>query len=90
MDWNWFFSALAQSCAAIVGLMGAFIFTKIVGNQASFRQRRTDYESLEIEAQRLVQELDRRWFEWYNQKTLEDELVDLQEILRRTIVESCG
>lgn len=82
MDWNWFFSALAQSCAAIVGLMGAFIFTKIVGNQASFRQRRTDYESLEIEAQRLVQELDRRWFEWYNQKTLEDELADLQEILR--------
>jgi len=83
MDWNWFFSALAQSCAAIVGLMGAFIFTKIVGNQASMRQRRADFESLRIEAQRLVQELDRRWFDWYNQRTLEDELVDLQEVLRK-------
>jgi hypothetical protein len=79
---------LVLQCAGTIvrrdcGANGAFIFTKIVGNQASMRQRRADFESLRIEAQRLVQELDRRWFDWYNQRTLEDELVDLQEVLRK-------
>jgi len=40
VDWNWFFSALAQSTAAIVGLIGAFVFTKIVNNQAAFAVKR--------------------------------------------------
>ena len=30
MDWNWFFSSFAQSSAAIVGIFGAFLITKIL------------------------------------------------------------
>ncbi|MCH7733340.1 MAG: hypothetical protein IIB44_12675 [Candidatus Marinimicrobia bacterium] len=37
-DWNWFFSALAQSAAAIVGIFAAFIITKIVNNQSTLNQ----------------------------------------------------
>jgi len=29
MDWNWFFSACAQSFAAIVGIVGAFYFSQV-------------------------------------------------------------
>lgn len=39
VDWNWFFSALAQSFAAIVGLIGAFLATKILNSETSFKKR---------------------------------------------------
>lgn len=38
MDWNWFFSALSQSAAALVGIFSAFIITKIVNNQMEFKK----------------------------------------------------
>jgi hypothetical protein len=38
-DWNWFFSSLAQSCAAIVGIFSAFIITKIVNNQNMYNTK---------------------------------------------------
>jgi len=39
MDWNWFFSAVAQSMAAIVGLIGAFVTTKILSKESLFKKR---------------------------------------------------
>ena len=30
IDWNWFFSAFAQSGAAIIGIIGAFVISKII------------------------------------------------------------
>lgn len=36
MDWNWLFSAIAQSTAAIAGIFGAFIVTKILNSQTQF------------------------------------------------------
>lgn len=39
MDWNWFFSSLAQSVAALVGVFSAFVITKIVNNQSEFSSK---------------------------------------------------
>lgn len=39
LDWNWFFSSLAQSVAALVGVFAAFIITKIINNQAEFQRK---------------------------------------------------
>lgn len=36
MDWNWFFSAVAQSTAAVVGILAAFIISKIINSQIEF------------------------------------------------------
>ena len=36
MDWNWLFSAIAQSTAAIAGIFGAFIVTKILNSQSQY------------------------------------------------------
>jgi len=44
MDWNWFFSSLAQSDAAIVGLFGAFIITKIINNEQNFNLNKQKIE----------------------------------------------
>lgn len=39
MDWNWFFSSVAQSAAAIVAIFGGFIATKIINNQTEFQRK---------------------------------------------------
>ena len=39
MDWNWFFSSVAQSAAAIVAIFGGFIITKIINNQTEFQRK---------------------------------------------------
>jgi cytosine/uracil/thiamine/allantoin permease len=41
MDWNWFFSSLAQSVAALVGIFAAFVITKIINNQSDFARKAT-------------------------------------------------
>lgn len=38
VDWNWFFSALAQSSAALVGIFAAFIISKLVTNNSKFNE----------------------------------------------------
>jgi hypothetical protein len=48
MNEYWFFSALAQSTAAIVGIFSAFIITKMISNQSKFNENLSkinkDYE----------------------------------------------
>lgn len=39
MDWNWFFSSVAQSAAAIVAIFGGFVITKIINNQTEFQRK---------------------------------------------------
>ena len=81
MDWNWFFSALSQSCAAVVGIMGAFVFAKLVSNQADMKHRRASFDSLRVGAARLVAQLERRRFKWYNETKMKIDIFDLQGIL---------
>ena len=37
LDWNWYFSATAQSMAAIVGIiLGAFIISTLIANNVAY------------------------------------------------------
>jgi hypothetical protein len=83
MDWNWFYSAAAQSAAAIVGIFGAFIFTKIINNQTQFNQRRERLANLLQDARRLKDEAGNRYFAWYNRLTNEDGLNNLRKDLKK-------
>jgi len=65
-DWNWFFSALQQSAAAIVGLGGAFLVTKIVGNESDYKRSVALTEQMLDEAESLQDKLGQRYFDWYN------------------------
>jgi len=71
MDWNWFFSAVAQCTAAIVGLFGAFLITKIIS-------RESEYASLQRELALALANIDKQlssiytlYFGWYNERTRE-------------------
>jgi hypothetical protein len=81
MDWNWFFSSLSQSSAAIVGIFGAFIITKVLSNQAAFQEKLGRFKSLETSAARLVESADNLHFRWYIRLTTGRALSDAEDLL---------
>lgn len=78
MDWNWFFSSSAQSAAAIVGIFAAFIITKIVNNQSEFSHKNNQINKLISNSIRLEDEANNRYFDWYCERTLENEFRSLK------------
>jgi len=68
-DWNWFFSTLSQSTAAIVGIIGAFIIAKIFANQASFSEKNNRLKTLVVESQKILDNINTIDFDWYNRET---------------------
>ncbi|MEC4022520.1 hypothetical protein VSO52_06940 [Pseudomonas fulva] len=65
IDWNWFFSTLSQSTAAIVGIFGAFLIAKIFSNQSVFSEKTNKIKTLSIEAEKLLDKIESIDFEWY-------------------------
>lgn len=65
-DWNWFFSSLSQSAAAIVGIFGAFIITKIFSNQTSFLEKTTKIRQLLIQAKKITDDANSSNIAWHN------------------------
>jgi len=80
LDWNWYFSSLAQSTAAVVGIFGAFIITKILSNQSEYSQKKSQLKELLIRSQRLTDDAEALAFSWYVKRTNEEELDNLREI----------
>ena len=65
MDWNWYFSTLSQSAAGIVGIIGAFIITKILNNQSIFKQKSTRTKQLLAESKLKIAEAEHLKIDWY-------------------------
>jgi len=84
IDPNWFYSASAQSAAAIVGLMGAFITTKVINQNTFIKQLKKEIVEIETKIYHINDEIARRE-EWVNEIDLEEDskLVDkfLKEML---------
>lgn len=69
MDWNWFFSSLSQSAAAIVGIFGAFIVSKTLGNQTSFISKSIQLQTMIADCENITAEAKDLYFKWYNEKS---------------------
>lgn len=82
-DWNWFFSSVAQSAAAIVGIFGAFIATKILANQSAFAEKSLRIQELITSGQKIVDASSRLSFDWYHRHDSADELGDLEKLLEK-------
>lgn len=78
-DWNWFFSSLSQSTAAIVGLFGAFVFTKIINNEQKFNQNKEKIQELILYSNHLKRKLTDRRFNWYNERMRELAIEEMEE-----------
>lgn len=82
-DWNWFFSSVAQSAAAIVGIFGAFIVTKILANQSAFSEKSRRMQELITLGEKLVDATSRLSFDWYHKHDSADEIENLEKLLEK-------
>jgi hypothetical protein len=82
-DWNWFFSSVAQSVAALVGTLLAFVIASILNNQAAFGRRRDRMSELAARSERLKEAAEARFFHWYNRRRLENALESLEATLEK-------
>ena len=57
IDPNWFYSASAQSAAAIVGLMGAFLTTKILNQKFYVKQLYKEIDELDVQMEHVTDEI---------------------------------
>jgi len=57
IDPNWFYSASAQSAAVIVGLMGAFITTKILNQKFYIKQLFKEIDELDTKIEYIMAEI---------------------------------
>lgn len=83
MDWNWFFSALAQSTAAIVGIFSAFIITKIINNQSQFMNYKGKVKQLESISKKLIDDIEIRKFDDLNKFKLHCVEKEVKRILHK-------
>ncbi|GAA0913245.1 hypothetical protein GCM10009552_28960 [Rothia nasimurium] len=83
-DWDWFFSSLAQSAAAIVAIFAGFIINKVLANQTAHESSVQEMTQLQTEAQRLGDEAGARRFEWYSRRYNEDALEEAGAHLKNT------
>lgn len=79
-DWNWFFSSLAQSAAALVGIVGAFIASKILSNQSTFAEKRHRARETLTTCRKVADSAGALAFDWYHEKVISAELAELESI----------
>ena len=83
MDWNWFFSSLAQSVAALVGIFAAFIITKVLQNESEFSRKSAKLRKLLATSEKYREALAVRRFRWVSNRFLEYAIMDLDRLLER-------
>lgn len=83
MDWNWFFSSLSQSAAAIVGIFGAFIITKILSNQVAFSEKKNRLKEIITSGEKIAADAASLYFNWYNKHTSSKQFEELDELLEK-------
>ena len=79
MDWNWYFSTLAQSSAAIVGIISGLLMTKHISNQAAFNDRLRKCKDLERTFNSLKLQADELNILWYNEVITEHALTEVRQ-----------
>ena len=77
MDWNWFFSSIAQSVAALVGVLGAFLIARLLNSQAEFQANGARTRELVRRSMNLRDLIQNRNFEWYNAGMSRDAIHDI-------------
>jgi hypothetical protein len=86
MDWNWFFSSFSQSAAALIGIIAAFIISKILNISEKVSHSTSQFLILTIDYFNIKNKLSIRKFEWYNDVTISSSQ-DLKELISSNFFE---
>jgi len=71
IDWNWFFAAFAQCGATLIGIIAAFIISKLLSESDKADNLAQRLESLVVSYGDIKKRLGTRYFNWYNEKNIE-------------------
>lgn len=69
-DWNWFFSSFSQSASALIGIIGAFIISRLLGLSEKINSIIMDFNNLVIHFNKLSQNLSDRHFYWHTKTSV--------------------
>jgi hypothetical protein len=65
IDWNWFFSSFCQSAAALIGIIGAFIISRLLGLGEKISGTILQFDKYVIESNKIISSISNRRFHWY-------------------------
>ena len=80
-SWDSFFSTFAQSVAAVVGVIAAFVIARLIDAEAEYRRARNRSNELEVNAARLRDAAGAIRFEWYCNAKLNDAKTEIRKEL---------
>ncbi len=66
VDWNWFFSAYAQCGAALIGIVGAFVISRLIGETERIDILRIDVMMLNAIKNDIRRRIQARRFDWHD------------------------
>lgn len=64
-DWNWFFSSFCQSAAALIGIIAAFVISRLLGLNERVNNLISTFDSLIIDFNKIKSSLSNRAFYWH-------------------------
>ncbi|MDD3103979.1 MAG: hypothetical protein PHY24_07175 [Candidatus Cloacimonetes bacterium] len=70
MDFNWFFSALAQSGAALIGIIGAFLISRVLSENDTSSRILYEFRDIAFQRTNALQNLKTIKIDWYNHFTI--------------------
>lgn len=65
MDWNWFFSTLSQSAAALIGIIGAYVISRLLAINSEINALGSELDDLLIDYNGIILKINRIRFDWY-------------------------
>ena len=79
-DWNWFFSSFAQSAAALIGIIVAYLISRILSLSEQVNKLVSIFTDLNLNYLLLKEKLNSRKFEWYNESIINNSSLLKKEI----------
>jgi len=70
MDWNWFFSSIAQSGAALIGIIGAFLISRVLNEKDVNSTILHEFRDIAFKRTNVVHDIENIPFDWYNRNTI--------------------
>ena len=64
-DWNWFFSSFCQSAAALIGIIGAFLISRLLGISEKINSTISEFDNLKIEHNKIILSIKNCHFNWF-------------------------
>ncbi|TBW25546.1 hypothetical protein [Gramella sp. KN1008] len=83
IDWNWFFSSFSQSAAALLGIIGAFIISRLIGIDEKCKNLESEFDLLVLNYKRIKETLSVRRFKWINRILLKHDDDLIKQIKKR-------